>query len=80
MFVWEVDEQEVAMAAITEAHGGVSRVHLVFTPPQNREQGFASACVVAITTRELANPGRLCMLYSDLENPTVQSRFPQSSQ
>lgn len=96
MFVWEVNEQAVSMAAITEAHGGVSRVHLVFTPPQNRRQGFASACVAAITTRELANPGRLCMLYTDLENPTsnkiyqevgyrrvgdtVQSRFPQRSQ
>src|SRR5665647_184151 len=78
------------------AHGGVSRVHLVFTPPRNRKQGFASACVAAITTRELANPGRLCMLYTDVENPTsnkiyqevgyhrvgdtVQSRFPQRSQ
>jgi len=93
MFVWEVDGHAVAMAAITEAHGGVSRVHLVFTPPLNRQHGFASACVAAITTGELAHPDRLCMLYTDLENPTsnkiyqevgyrrvgdtVQSRFPQ---
>jgi len=96
MFVWEVDGQAVAMAAVTDAHGGVSRVHLVFTPPQNRKQGFASACVAAITSRELANPGRLCMLYTDVENPTsnkiyqgvgyrrvgdtVQLRFPRRSQ
>jgi predicted GNAT family acetyltransferase len=96
MFVWEVDGQAVAMAAVTDAHGGVSRVHLVFTPPQHRKQGFASACVAAITTGELANPGRLCMLYTDVENPTsnkiyqevgyrrvgdtVQLRFPQRRQ
>ena len=96
MFVWEVEEQAVAMAAITAAHGGFSRVHLVFTRPQSRKQGFASAYVAAITTRELANRGRLCMLYTDLENPTsnkiyqevgyrrvgdtVQSRFAQLSQ
>jgi predicted GNAT family acetyltransferase len=96
MFVWEVDGQAVAMAAVTDAHGGVSRVQLVFTPPQHRKQGFASACVAAITTGELANPGRLCMLYTDVENPTsnkiyqevgyrrvgdtVQLRFPQRRQ
>jgi len=96
MFVWEADGQAAAMAAVTDPHGGVSRVHLVFTPPQHRKQGFASACVAAITSRELANPGRLCMLYTDVENPTsnkiyqevgyhrvgdtVQLRFPRRRQ
>jgi predicted GNAT family acetyltransferase len=70
LFVWEADSVVVSMAAITVAQGGVSRVQLVYTPQQHRRRGFASACVAALTARELANPGRTCMLNTDLSNPT----------
>lgn len=58
------------MAAVTVAQGGVSRVQLVYTPPENRKRGYASACVASLTARELATPGRTCMLNTDLANPT----------
>ena len=58
------------MAAVTVAQGGVSRVQLVYTPPENRKRGYASACVASLTARELAVPGRTCMLNTDLANPT----------
>jgi predicted GNAT family acetyltransferase len=58
------------MAAVSAAQGGVSRVGLVYTLPENRKQGFASACVASLTAQELATPGRTCMLYTDLANPT----------
>lgn len=77
IFVWEVDGQAVAMAAVTAAQGDVSRVHLVYTPPQNRRRGFASACVAAMTSGELANPGRLSMLYTDLANPTSNKIYQE---
>jgi ribosomal protein S18 acetylase RimI-like enzyme len=70
MFVWEVDGVVVSMAAISAAEGGVSRVQYVYTPAQERNHGYASACVAALTARELATPGRTCMLYTDLANPT----------
>jgi hypothetical protein len=70
LFVWQVGAAVVSMAAVTLARGGVSRVSLVYTPPDNRMRGFASACVAALTARELATPGRTCMLYTDLANPT----------
>jgi GNAT superfamily N-acetyltransferase len=70
LFVWEAGSVVVSMAAITVAQGGVSRVQLVYTPPQHRGRGFASACVAALTARELAIPGRTCMLNTDLSNPT----------
>jgi len=70
LFVWEAGNVVVSMAAITVAQGGVSRVQLVYTPPQHRRRGFASACVAALTARELATPGRTCMLNTDLSNPT----------
>jgi hypothetical protein len=70
LVVWEVSGAAVSMAATTAAQGGVSRVHFVYTPAENRERGFASACVATLTARELAKPGRSCMLFTDLANPT----------
>jgi GNAT superfamily N-acetyltransferase len=70
LFVWQAGNAVVSMAAITVAQSGVSRVLLVYTPPQHRRRGFASACVAALTARELATPGRTCMLNTDLSNPT----------
>jgi hypothetical protein len=70
LVVWEVDGTVVSMAASTVAQGGVSRVHFVYTPPENRRRGYASVCVATLTGRELATPGRTCMLYTDLANPT----------
>ena len=70
LVVWEVDGAVVSMAAVTVAQGGVSRIQLVYTPPENRKCGFASACVASLTARELATPGRTCMLNTDLANPT----------
>lgn len=75
LFVWEVDGAVVSMAAVTVAQGGVSRVGLVYTPPGNRKRGFASACVASLTARELAIPGRTCMLYADLANPKSNSIY-----
>ena len=70
LVVWEVDGAVVSMAAVTVAQGGVSRIQLVYTPAENRKCGFASACVASLTARELATPGRTCMLNTDLANPT----------
>jgi GNAT superfamily N-acetyltransferase len=77
LFVWEVDDVVVSMAAVTVAQGGVSRVGLVYTPAQNRRRGFASGCVASLTQRELAVPGRTCMLYTDLANPTSNTIYQE---
>jgi predicted GNAT family acetyltransferase len=45
-------------------------VQYVYTPVDQRGHGYASACVAAVTARELAEPGRTCVLYTDLANPT----------
>lgn len=75
LFIWEVDDAAVSMAAVTVAQGGVSRVGLVYTPAENRKRGFASVCVASLTARELTTPGRTCMLYTDLANPTSNSIY-----
>jgi predicted GNAT family acetyltransferase len=70
LYVWVTDDVPVSMAGITPPVGGVARVQLVYTPKALRRRGYAGACVAALTAQELALPGRTCMLYTDLANPT----------
>jgi predicted GNAT family acetyltransferase len=70
MFVWVVDDIPVSMTGVTPPAVEVSRVQYVYTPDARRRHGYASACVAALTAEQLAQPGRSCMLYTDLANPT----------
>jgi predicted GNAT family acetyltransferase len=69
LHVWEDGAAVVSMAAVTAAFGGVSRVQLVYTPPERRGRGYAAALVADLTAAEVA-AGHRCMLYTDLANPT----------
>lgn len=53
----------------TTAHGGVTRIGNVYTPPEHRGHGYGSAVTAAISrNRRALEP--TCMLYTDLDNPT----------
>src|SRR5437762_13069662 len=45
-WVWD-DGGPVAMARYTDAVSGVSRIGLVYTPPEQRGRGYAAACTAA---------------------------------
>jgi predicted GNAT family acetyltransferase len=46
------------------------RVNFVYSPPEFRGRGYATACVTALT-RQLLDEGRaFCCLYADRANPT----------
>lgn len=64
----------VSMAAASEPANGVVRVQMVFTPPEHRNLGYASACVGALS-RRILDAGDRCILYTDLANPTPQSVY-----
>ncbi len=67
--LWDLGGQPVSVAMVSPAYGGVCRVSLVYTPPEQRRRGYAGACVAALTEQELL-AGNRCMLYTDLANPT----------
>jgi len=69
VFMWEVAGQGVSVAKANPGYGGVSRVSLVYTPPEHRRLGYAGACVAGVTGVQL-EAGLRCMLYTDLANPT----------
>ena len=69
LFVWE-DSRPVSMAAWAGRTGGIVRVNYVYTPPEFRGRGYASACVASLTQQLLDEGHARCCLYTDLSNPT----------
>lgn len=65
--VWDVEGEIVSQAAVSGTDT-VARVNFVYTPPEQRGNGFASA-VVAHLSRQLLDQGReMCCLYADARN------------
>jgi hypothetical protein len=69
VFVWD-DGRPVSMAAWAGRTRRGVRVNFVYTPPEYRGRGFASACVADLTQRLLAEGHAFCCLFTDLANPT----------
>ncbi len=65
---WETD-RVVAMAAIARRTPNGAAVAYVYTPPELRGRGYASAAV-ALLTQRLHDAGRLAFLFTDRANPT----------
>jgi predicted GNAT family acetyltransferase len=72
-WLWHLDEP-VSMAACSTVTEGVARVAAVYTPPELRQRGFASACVGQLSAH-LVSEGHRCMLYTDLGNPVSNSIY-----
>jgi GNAT superfamily N-acetyltransferase len=68
-WLWRVDGEPVAMAALTPPAYGFVRVNLVYTPPRQRRRGYASALVAHLAQRVL-DAGDTPTLFTDLANPT----------
>ena len=47
------------------------RIGPVYTPPEHRGRGYASACVAATSQRLLDGGRTFCFLFTDLANPTA---------
>lgn len=64
----------VSIAGLTPPVEGVVRVQLVYTPPENRSKGYASACVASLS-KQVRDEGYRCILYTDLGNPISNSVY-----
>jgi predicted GNAT family acetyltransferase len=84
MWFWEVAGIPVSfawrspLAARTRwPRTSVVRVSAVYTPPEQRGHGYASANVAAVSQRGLDAGARACMLYTDAANPTSNKIYQQ---
>lgn len=68
LYVWEVEGQVVSMAAVTHRAAREACINSVYTPPEQRKRGYASALVAQLCEMVL-NEGLMPMLYADASNP-----------
>lgn len=69
IFLW-VDGEPVSMAGRTRPTPHGQTVSLVYTPPEYRRRGYATAVVARLSQRMLDDGREFCTLYTDLGNPT----------
>ncbi|WP_414584277.1 GNAT family N-acetyltransferase [Scytonema sp. PCC 10023] len=68
-YIWE-DQTPVSMACHVGVTPNGAGVSLVYTPPEHRRKGYASACMAALSQTLLDQGHRYCFLFTDLANPT----------
>lgn len=74
--LWD-DDGPVSLVGVNPPVAGAVRIGPVFTPPERRNRGYASAAVAAASRRALAEGARSCMLYTDVTNPTSNRIYAQ---
>lgn len=72
--LWEHEKPRSIAGAVAQTPHGV-RIGYVYTPPEWRGRGYASACVAGLSQRVLDSGRRFCFLYTDLSNPTSNAIY-----
>jgi RimJ/RimL family protein N-acetyltransferase len=73
--VWEAGGKPVSIAGNTVAVTGMVRIGPVYTPPELRGHGYASAATAAASQRLLEAGIEEVLLYTDLANPVSNSIY-----
>ena len=68
--LWEVDAQPVSLCGYAGLTPHGIRIGPVYTPPELRRHGYASALTAHVTKRLLDGGRDYCFLFTDLANPT----------
>ncbi len=76
LYVWE-DGGLAAMAVKSRPTRFGATVGLVYTPPERRKRGYASAIVAALSQALLDQGYQYCSLFTDLANPTSNKIYQQ---
>ena len=68
-YLWD-SEIPVSIACSTRSTPNGVGINMVYTPPEHRKKGYASACVAALSQKLLDKGYKFCFLFTDLSNPT----------
>jgi uncharacterized protein len=74
LWLWD-DGGPVSMAGFGGATPNGIRIGPVFTPPELRGRGYATALVASLSDWLLRRGRRFCFLYTDLANPTANEIY-----
>ncbi|RAJ30371.1 FR47-like protein [Kitasatospora sp. SolWspMP-SS2h] len=76
LLVWEdADARVTSLAGASPAVAGMSRIGPVYTPPERRGRGYASALTAAASAHARAGGAAEVLLYTDLANPTSNAIY-----
>ena len=73
--VWEAGGRPASIAGVSRQVAGMLRVGPVYTPPELRGHGYASAATAAVSLRAREAGAEEVLLYTDLANPTSNSIY-----
>ena len=68
--IWEHEGTPVSAVGFGSPTPTGVRIGPVYTPPEQRGRGYASALTAHVSTEQLAAGRSFCFLYTDLANPT----------
>jgi len=77
LLFWEDGGEPVSFLAYGAPTPNGMRIGPVYTPPERRGRGYASALTAAATERVLAAGNRFSFLFTDIANPTSNSIYQQ---
>ncbi|MDZ7843311.1 MAG: GNAT family N-acetyltransferase [Anaerolineales bacterium] len=77
MVFWEIQGRSVSMAGYSGPTPNGIRIGAVYTPPEQRGNGYASACVAGLSQQQLNRGFKYCFLFTDLSNPTSNHIYQQ---
>ncbi len=73
--LWEADGRPVSLVGFGGPTPNGIRIGPVYTPPEHRGHGYASALTAGVSAQQLAQGRRFCFLYTDLANPTSNAIY-----
>jgi len=69
-YLWRTDDRPVALVVHSPEIAGTRRIGPVYTPPESRGRGYATAATADLSQLLLDGGAERCMLFTDLANPT----------
>jgi hypothetical protein len=77
LMLWEFEGQPVSMAGYAGPTPNGIRIGAVYTPPDLRRKGYASAVTAGLSQHLLDQGYKFCFLFTDLLNPTSNHIYQQ---
>ncbi len=74
MYIWDCNGPVSIAKAARPMRNGIT-VNAVYTPPEQRNKGYATSCVASLTKKLLSEHYSFCSLFADLSNPTSNSIY-----
>ena len=74
LYIWDHNGPVSIARTDRPTKNGIA-IHTVYTPPEHRNKGYATTCVLLLTQKLLSERYSFCCLHTDLSNPTSNSIY-----